>query len=152
MTNFLEQQVEALIVAALQTAVGTDATVLGFVQPAAAGTEKKQPASCILVTVRPRACASQNSNVVALSVMVNVKVSASESPDGDKLPDLAAAVMSTLHGWNRDLSAMNAALSVSNVFSADGFVFTDGGDADFDPELFVWYYLIPLQIKGTVQS
>lgn len=150
MTNFLEQQVEKLIVDALQTAVGTAASVVGFVQPASAGTQKQHGDTCVLVTVRPRANSTQNSKIITLGCTVNVKVSVSSSATGDKLSELAAPVMSLLHTWSRDLAAMSAELSVASVFSADGFVFTDGGDADFDPELLVWYYLVPFQIKGIV--
>lgn len=162
MTNFLEQQVEEQIRAALAAACasvsmpalgdGSGAllplVVAGFWQPAAAGEVKQSSNTCLLVKIPPGGSGGFGSQKVTLAGSVAVKVAASDSPSGDLLTELAAPVISLLRGWCESAETMTAALSVTDVFSADGFMLDAGGDADFDTDLEVWYCTVNFQIKG----
>lgn len=162
MTNFLEQQVEeqiraavAVECAAVEMPLLADDSgnrmplfVAGFWQPAAAGEVKGSYDTCILVKVPPGGSGGFGSQKVVLSGSVFVKVAANDSPTGDLISELAAPVVALFRDWCEDPEAMSAALSVSGVFSADGFMIDAGGEADFDLDLDVWFCTVNFQIKG----
>lgn len=149
-TPFLEQQVEAALVAALNTALGTSGTAYGFWQPSAPGTDRNAPMTHVAVRCAVRFNASQNSRIINLNVTVTVMCAVSDSASGDQLTEMAAPVLNLLHSWNLDSSTMSAALSVANVFRADGMTFQDAGDPDFSADLAVWYCPIQIKLAGVV--
>jgi hypothetical protein len=148
MKNYLEQQLEELIRAATQTAIGTTIPAVGWRQPSLAGTAKASALTRVLVKVLPRASEKFGSRIASLDALIHVQVSVSASADGDLLTEIEGAVIEMLDAWNRDPEAMTAALSVDTVFGADGFIFTAGGDCDFDDSKACWYSMITVQIKG----
>lgn len=150
MTTFIEQQVEALIVAALTTALAGKAVVTGFHQPSVAGTVKAATLSGVLVKVSPRANPTFGTRQCTLNVFIGCRVDAGESPTGDLLSEIEAPVIAALDAWHADPAAMSAALSVSGAFDADAFMFSDGGDCDFDVTELYWYTNVMLQIKGRI--
>lgn len=147
MSATLEQLLEAKIVAALAALI-TARPVVGFWQPAAAGSEKTFPLSCVEVTVKPRSCDGWGSDIRTFRVTVAVQAAVEEDPTGATLPaDYAAAVglFETWQGSNSDATA--TALSVTG-FNAQGFTFTDGGDCGFDQQSLVWFATIQCEITG----
>jgi hypothetical protein len=150
MTAYLEQQIEEIIRAAVQTAVGSSVSVIGWRQPSLAGTVKAASLTRILVKILPRSNLGFGSSIVNFDAQVHVQVTAHDSPDGDLLTDLEGKTIALLEAWNRTPETMQAALSIENVFSADGFIFTQGGDCDFDQSTLLWYSSIPIQIKGHI--
>lgn len=149
-TTFLEQQVEAAIVSAINTAMGGSGTAFGFWQPATAGTVKQGLNTHVAVRVSVRENKSQNSSIIYLPVSITIKCSCEDSPSGDSLIAMTAPVMGLLHAWNLDSAVASAALSVANVFRADGLKFEDGGDPDLDLDLGVWYCPIQIKLSGAI--
>jgi hypothetical protein len=149
-TELLEQEVEAAIVNAFNSELGTIATAYGFWQPMADGDVKEAGATHVSVRVSVRANASQNSRIVSLPVSIVIKCAVEDSANGDKLIDMAKPIVNLLHSWNLNSETMSTALSVSSVFRADGLVFQDGGDPDFDDALKLWYCPIQIKISGAI--
>lgn len=147
--TFLEKSLEALIVAAV-AAASADVQVLGWWQPVAAGLVKKQSASSILVTVLPRANESFGSKIVSLSGRIDIRSAGEEDPDGAKMPEYAGPVFNLLEEWNTDPDEMATALTVSGKFNPGGFMFSGGGDADYDDQQGCWFSTVTFQIKGTI--
>lgn len=150
MANYLEQQVEELIRAAIQTAVGASGTVTGWRQPSLSGTVKQGLVTGVLVKIAPRSNVAFGSALVSLNCVVDIQVTCDDSANGDLLTTLEAAVFSVLNAWHRSPETMAAALAVAGVFDPGGFIFTEGGDCDFDVSNALWYSTIPVQIKGRI--
>lgn len=149
MSDFLEKSVEAKIVAAV-AAVVSGSQVLGWWQPALDGDTKRQTLSSVLVTVRPRSNESFGSKIVSLHGRIDIRSACADDPAGDKLSDLAGTVFGLLESWNKTAAAMVSALEVSGVFSPGGFIFTDGGDADYDDQQGCWFATVSFQVKGCI--
>lgn len=149
-TAFLEQEVEAAIVNAFNSELGDIATAYGFWQPMSDGVVKEAGATHVSIRVSVRSNASQNSCIISLPVSIVIKCAVEDSANGDKLIDMAKPIVKLLHSWNLNSSTMSTALSVSGVFRADGLVFQDGGDPDYDDTLKLWYCPIQIKIAGAV--
>jgi len=147
--EFLEKSLEALIVAAV-AAASADVQVLGWWQPVAAGVVKKQAASSILVTVLPRSNESFGSKIVSLSGRIDIRSNGADDPTGANMPEAAGPVFNLLESWNTDPETMATALTVSGKFSPGGFIFSGGGDADYDDQQGCWFSTVTFETKGTI--
>jgi len=143
----LEKSVEAAAVSALKTAVGDIAPVIGFLQPSSEGTEKTAERTSVLVICRPRAGVF-GSKRVTLSINVAIMAGMEDDPTGSKIAEIAEPVMALIDTWIDSPSTLGLALSVADVFRADGLITSDGGDAGDDTAQSIWFWTVPLQIKG----
>jgi hypothetical protein len=148
--EFLEKSLEALIVAAIAAAESSDIQVLGWWQPVATGVVKNQAASSILVTVLPRSNESFGSKIVSLSGRIDIISNGADDPTGANMPEYSGPVFNLLEAWNADQQAMETALAVSGKFSPGGFMFSGGGDADYDDQQGCWFSTVTFQIKGVI--
>jgi hypothetical protein len=148
--EFLEKSLEALIVAAIAAAESSDIQVLGWWQPFAAGMVKKQAASSILVTVLPRSNESFGSKIVSLSGRIDIRSNGADDPTGANMPEAAGPVFNLLEAWNINPETMETALTVSGKFSPGGFIFSGGGEADYDDQQGCWFSTVTFQVKGTI--
>lgn len=152
MSDFLEKQVEALIVSAFQNAVGNLCTVYGIWQDAPTGEVKETEASHISVATSIGANTSQNSRIIHITSAIIVRVAYEDSPDGSKLTEFVSPIALLLREWNKDCDVMSTALSVSTVFSADGIMIDDAGLPDFDYTNKVWFCPMQIKIAGTLPA
>jgi len=145
--DFLEKQIEAKIVDAVESAVGADYSVTGFLQPSVQGVEKTSGLTGILITCRPRV-GVMGRGEVTFSVLFDVRLEVARDATGDMLADMVAPLMNLVEGWHQDVSTLRTSVNVDGVFRADGVVNADGGDAGFDIESLVWYWNFSLSLKG----
>lgn len=165
MSDFLEKQLEKLIVDALQTVVDAavaglqypektpvSCLVTGMFQPSEAGTVKAPESTGVLVKMSIAANQNYTSPLVTLSCLIEIKTSVSDDPRCNLLPLLTGPVVNLLREWNRSPADMSAALTVTGVFKANGLMSTGGAEPMYDPNFAVWYLPLQLQIKGVIET
>lgn len=126
------KQLEAAIIAAMETAADGAAKVSGFRQSVANGLVKTSDGDGrpeILVAVQSPTSQSYGSPVIEFEASVSVRLEWSDDPTIAKFDEIAAVVERMLHRWNANghIEQMSAALTTEN-FRADGFKLAGGGD------------------------
>jgi len=147
----IERLTEANICSAISaalTAAGVTLPVDGFLQPAATGTAKLLPRSCVDVRMLPRVSAGYESDILTLSAVVVVQVATEADPDRSVFVGALEAVMGALGEWESDDDALAASLGITDVFRADAAMFEAGGDAGYDDAVGVCYAIITLSVRG----
>lgn len=147
MSTLLEQLIEAKICAAL-SAVVTGLPVIGFWQPAAAGTVKDRPRSCIDVTVKPRSCEGWGSDVLNLRAVVSIESANDDDPTGAILSAAVEKTLGVVAAWDTDDDAAAAALNITSIFRCDAVMFAPGGDCGLDDAQGVRFASVMVDIAG----
>ena len=129
----LVRQLEAAVIAAIETATDGLALVRGFREKALAGEVKTSDGDGrpqIVVRISPPTAASYASPVLEFAASVFVSLAWADDPTIAAFDEVAARVERLLVRFNANgnIEAMSAALSTSN-FRANGFRLDDGVDS-----------------------
>lgn len=139
----LVRQLEAKVVAAMETVVDGAAKVTGFRASVAQGLVKSQESDGrpeVIVAVNPATSDSYASPVIGFDVAVSVRLEWADDPTITAFDEIAALVERKFIEWNlrENYAAMTEALTCDN-FRCDGFRLgggSDGVDADPRPAIF----------------
>lgn len=150
------KQIEAAIIAAMETAVDGAAKVSGFRQSVAEGLVKTSDGDGrpeVLVAVQPAAADSYASPVIEFEAGVRVILDWSDDPTIAVFDQIAEVVERLLMRWNLNgnIETMSAALSTDN-FRAAGFTLrggTDNIDDGDNPSISTDFYFA---VKGVYQE
>jgi hypothetical protein len=129
----LVKQIEAAVIAAMETVVGDAAKVTGFRASVAQGLVKSQESDGrpeVIVAVAPASSDNYASLVVNFDVAISVRLKWRDDPTIEKFDEIAALVERQLIRWNSraNIEVMSAALSTAN-FRCDGFRLGGGNDS-----------------------